>query len=202
MNHLAHVVLAGSDSGMRLGAFLGDHVRGRQALAALPPDWADGVMLHRRIDTLSDAHPALRALLMRLQPPWRRYGGVIFDVLFDHMLTRHWDRFGQVPLVRLAGEIDELLARHEANLPDRLVLFSRWARERGLWMRYGDRGMIDEIFRRLARRHGRPGPLADGIELLDDMEHDIERAFLEMFPDLIEQVGNERRRLYSMRSSM
>lgn len=202
MNHLAHVVLAGPDDGLRLGAFLGDHVRGRQALAALPQGWADGVLLHRRIDTLSDAHPAVGALLKRLQPPWRRYGGVIFDVLFDHMLTRHWNRFGQVPLARLAGEIDTLLARHAADLPDRLVLFSRWARERKLWMSYGDRAMIDEIFRRLARRHGRPGPLAEGIVLLDAMEPDIEKAFLEMFPDLVEQVGNEKRRLYSMRSSM
>jgi acyl carrier protein phosphodiesterase len=202
MNHLAHIVLAGPDEGLRLGAFLGDHVRGRQALATLPPAWADGVMLHRRIDTLSDAHPAVRGLLQRLQSPWRRYGGVIFDILFDHMLTRHWDRFGQMPLARLAGEVDELLARHTARLPDRLVLFSRWARERGLWMRYGDPGMIDEIFRRLARRHGRPGPLADGIELLDAMEHDIEQAFLEMFPDLVEQAAEERRRLYSRRSSM
>jgi len=202
MNHLAHIVLAGPDDGLRVGAFLGDHVRGRRELASLPADWADGIILHRRVDTLSDAHPAVRALLRRLQPPWRRYGGVIFDVLFDHMLTRHWHRFGQVPLARLADEIDELLARHAADLPDRLVLFSRWARERRLWVSYGDRAMIDEIFRRLARRHGRPGPLADGIELLDAMEHDIEQAFLEMFPDLITQADNERQRLYSMRSSM
>ena len=202
MNHLAHIVLAGPDDGLRIGAFLGDHVRGRRELDSLPPDWADGIILHRRVDTLSDAHPALRSLLRRLQPPWRRYGGVIFDVLFDHMLTRHWSRFGQVPLVRLADEIDELLARHAEDLPDRLVLFSRWARERRLWVNYGDRAMIDEIFRRLARRHGRPGPLADGIELLDAMEHDIEQAFLEMFPDLIAQADNERQRLYSMRSSM
>ncbi len=203
MNHLAHVVLAGPDDGLRLGAFLGDHVRGRQALAGLPPAWADGVVLHRRIDTLSDAHPTVRALLERLEPPWRRYGGVIFDVLFDYMLTRHWERFGPVPLARLAGDIDELLFRHATALPDRLVLFSRWARERGLWMRYGNRAMVDEIFRRLARRHGRPGgTLANGIELLDAMEHDIERAFLELFPDLIEQVGKEKRQLYSMRSSM
>ncbi len=203
MNHLAHIVLAGPDEGCRLGAFLGDHVRGRRALEELPADWAVGVMLHRRIDSLSDSHPAVRELLALLEPPWRRYGGVIFDVLFDHMLTRHWSGFGGVRLGDLAAEIDELLARHAAELPDRLVLFSRWARERELWVRYGDRAMIDEIFRRLARRHGRAGPLADGIRILDAMDADIEQAFLQMFPDLIEQAGEERRRLYqSMRSSM
>ena len=195
-------MLAGSEEGLRLGAFLGDHLRGRHALDDLPPDWAAGVVLHRRIDTLSDAHPALEQLLGRLRPPWRRYGGVIFDVLFDHMLTRHWSRFGPSGLDQLSGEIDELLARHEAALPDRLVLFSRWARQRNLWVRYGDRDMIDEIFRRLARRHGRPGPLADGIEILDTLEDEIEEAFLQLFPDLIEQAGTERQRLQSMRSSM
>ncbi len=202
MNHLAHIVLAGPGEGFRLGAFLGDHVRGRQALGRMPPDWAAGVMLHRRIDSLCDAHPSVATLLARLQPPWRRYGGVIFDVLFDYMLTRHWSRFGPGRLDELAGEIDEMLARHAPALPDRLVLFSRWARERGLWVRYGDRDMIDEIFRRLARRHGRPGPLAEGIEVLDAMEDEIEGAFLQLFPDLLEQVGTERRQLQSMRSSM
>lgn len=203
MNHLAHIVLAGPEAGFRLGAFLGDHIRGRQVLDDMPPDWAAGVVLHRRIDSLSDAHPVLRELLAKLKPPWRRYGGVIFDVLFDHMLTRHWRSFGCGRLDELAGEIDELLARHADALPDRLVLFSRWARERGLWVRYGDRAMIDEIFRRLARRHGRPGPLADGIKILDAMDAEIEKAFLQIFPDLIEQAGEERQCLIqSMRSSM
>jgi acyl carrier protein phosphodiesterase len=202
MNHLAHVVLAGPQPGLRLGAFLGDHVRGRLALSQLPPEWAAGVMLHRRIDSISDAHPQVRELLSQLDSPWRRYGGIIFDVLFDHMLVRHWQSFGPAPLPRLAGQIDDLLARHATELPDRLVLFSRWARESGLWMRYGERDMIDEIFRRLARRHGRPGPLAEGITLLDAMGKEIEGAFLVLFPDLLEQVGKEREELQLTWSSM
>lgn len=63
MNHLAHIVLAGTDEGLRLGAFLGDHVKGRADLDDLPSGWAAGVVLHRRIDSLSDAHPAVQAVL-------------------------------------------------------------------------------------------------------------------------------------------
>lgn len=202
MNHLAHVVLAGPEEGLRLGAFLGDHVKGRQALHDLPAGWAAGVELHRRIDSLSDAHPAVLALLERLDPPWRRYGGVIYDVLFDHMLTRHWARFGPTDLERLGAEIDRLLARHRPYLPQRLVRFSHWARRRGLWWRYGERAMLEEIFGLLARRHGRQWPLAHGARLLDDHEEAIERAFLELFPDLSARVADERERLYSTWSSM
>lgn len=202
MNHLAHVVLAGPDEGFRLGAFLGDHVKGRQALAELPASWAAGVELHRRIDSFSDGHPAVVGLLERLESPWRRYGGVIYDVLFDHMLTRHWSSFGPTGLEHLADQIDQMLARHQSQLPSRLVRFSRWARGRGLWGRYGERAMLEEIFELLAYRHGRRWPLAEGARLLDDHERAIEEAFLELFPDLQARASEDRERLYSTWSSM
>ncbi len=192
MNHLAHIVLAGPEDGMRLGAFLGDHIKGREALSQLPPDWRAGVLLHRRVDVMTDAHPAVGRLLEALEPPWRRYGGVIFDVLFDFMLTRHWQDFGPDRLDRLGGQVDELLAAHRSRLPDRLARFSRWAARRRLWQRYGERAMLEEIFVLLARRHGRRWPLAEGIHLLDVHEDAIERAFLELFPDLLAQVERER----------
>lgn len=202
MNHLAHVVLAGPDEGFRLGAFLGDHVRGRQALGELPANWAAGVELHRRIDSFSDRHPAVLGLLERLDSPWRRYGGVIFDVLFDHMLIRHWSRFGPTDLEHLSDQIDQLLARHQAQLPWRLVRFSQWARSRRLWQRYGERAVLDDIFSLLARRHGRRWPLAEGTRLLDEHESAIEQAFLELFPDLQARAIKDRERFYSIWSSM
>lgn len=202
MNHLAHVVLAGPSEGLRIGAFLGDHVRGRRALDELPPDWAAGVALHRRIDAICDAHPAVTALLERLHSPWRRYGGVMLDVLFDHMLTRHWARFGPADLQSLGRQIDGLLARHGDDLPPRLVRFSRWARQRRLWQRYGEREMLEEIFGLLARRHGRHWPLAQGARLLDDHDDAIERGFLALFPDLQRRVRAERVRLQSVWSIM
>lgn len=202
MNHLAHVLLAGPEVGMRLGAFLGDHIKGRQALLELPDEWAAGVMLHRRIDSLSDAHPEVLGLLEQMKPPWRRYGGVILDVLFDHMLSRHWSTFGVGTLGSFGREIDALLAAHAQHLPDRLVLFSRWAADRRLWSSYGEREMIDEIFRRLARRHNRPGPLAEGIRVLDRMDSEIEAAFRRIFPDLKALVGKEKQKIQSSSSSM
>ena len=187
MNHLAHLLLAGSHPDHRLGALLGDHLKGRLALEPLRPELRRGVLLHRRIDSWSDHHPAVTALRERFQGPWRRYGGIMLDVLFDHMLDRHWDRFGDRPLDQFAEEVDTLLAASTQDLPPRLERFSRWARTMNLWRRFGERQVLDEIFVRIAWRHGREWPLAAGLELLDRHEPAIEATFLEMFPDIKER---------------
>ncbi len=200
MNYLAHLVLADGDEGLRTGAFLGDYVKGREALESLPSSWASGVILHRRIDAWSDQHPDLRAFLSRLQPPWRRYGGVITDVLFDCMLSRHWDRFGPVPLADFARATDTLLAEHQSSLPPRLLRFAAWARHKNLWQRYQDRDLLRQIFAGLAARHKRKSPLAGGLELLDRYDPQIEQVFLALFPDLKARVAAWR--CHSSMSSM
>ena len=182
MNHLAHVVLAGPDPDDRLGAFLGDHVKGIAPLNALPPGVARGVRLHRSIDSWSDSHPAVVELRARTGRDWRRYSGVILDVLFDAMLVRNWSCYQPEPLARFGRGIDDLLAERRAGLPPRLVQFSFWARQVGLWTRYDERAMLDDIFTRLARRHGRVSPLALGTQLLDRLEPEIEQTFHQLFP--------------------
>ncbi|MDX1625075.1 MAG: ACP phosphodiesterase [Wenzhouxiangellaceae bacterium] len=188
MNHLAHLVLAGPETGDRLGALLGDHLKGSSILERLPPDVARGVRLHRAIDRWSDTDPAVTGLVRDLQPPWRRYAPIMLDVLFDHVLARNWDRHGPAPLDEFADGVDAMLIRHDAMLPPRLRRFAAWARATRLWTRYGERAVIEEIFARLAARHGRPSPLADGIRLLDRYGDRIEQAFETLFPRLREKA--------------
>jgi acyl carrier protein phosphodiesterase len=194
MNHLAHLVLAGPEEGHRLGALLGDHVKGRLALAEWPRTWADGIRLHRHIDSQCDRHPAVTGFLAEQRGPWRRYGGIILDVLFDAMLTRHWARFGPAPLAEFSQAVDALLVAKEDRLPPRLRLFAAWARQCSLWQRYDERAMLAEIFARIARRHGKPSPLGRGLELLDRDQARIERVFLELFVDLRADVARWRER--------
>lgn len=189
MNHLAHLVLAGEHPDHRLGALLGDHLKGRVVLDALRPELARGVRLHRRIDAWSDSDPAVRALIAGFEPPWRRYGGIVLDVLFDRELSRRWDAFVDRPRQAYGDEIDRLLAAHRHEFPPRLVRFSAWAASVGLWHRLDDRALLEEIFVLIAARHGRREPLARGLELLDAHGASIERAFDALFPRLQAQAA-------------
>lgn len=87
MNYLAHAVLSGNDPELLTGNMIADFVKGQKALATLPPRIAQGIRLHRFIDSFTDTHPAaLRAALI-FRPDYGLYCHAIIDCLFDHFLA-------------------------------------------------------------------------------------------------------------------
>ncbi|MEJ2383825.1 MAG: DUF479 domain-containing protein, partial [Xanthomonadales bacterium] len=93
MNFLAHLFLAGDEEALRLGALLGDFVRGREALAAYPEPVREGIRMHRHIDAFIDTLPDFERLRSGFEPPFRRYAGIIIDLGLDHELARRWPEY-------------------------------------------------------------------------------------------------------------
>nr|MBR9810071.1 hypothetical protein [bacterium] len=58
MNFLAHFHLAQPTDGSRIGALLGDFVRGtpESLQTRFPPEVVNGIILHRAIDRFTDSH--------------------------------------------------------------------------------------------------------------------------------------------------
>lgn len=94
MNYLAHLLIADRVGADLSGAILGDFVRGPD-LTRFDPAVALSIRLHRRIDTLTDRHPAVLAAIGRFEPQPRRYAPIILDVLFDHVLATQWPHYGR-----------------------------------------------------------------------------------------------------------
>ena len=92
MNYLAHLLLAQPTDDSRLGAIIGDFMSGR-AVAEFTPGIQEGILLHRRIDEITDAHPVFRRSRGRVRESVGRFAGVVVDVVYDHFLARDWDRW-------------------------------------------------------------------------------------------------------------
>ena len=88
------------DPALQLGGMLGDFVRGTPD-PALPGGVIAGIRLHRAIDVYTDAHPQVLAAKALLQPPYRRYAGILLDMWFDHCLARDFARWSELPLERV-----------------------------------------------------------------------------------------------------
>ena len=97
MNFLAHIYLSGDNDLVKIGNFMADGIRGKQ-FEHLPQDVQKGIILHRAIDTFTDAHPIFRQSTKRLHERYHHYAGVIVDVFYDHYLTKNWTTYSDEPL--------------------------------------------------------------------------------------------------------
>ncbi len=88
MNYLAHLHIAAHTRTSLVGAFMGDFVKGR-AWQQLPAELAQGVRLHRHVDSWIDQR-YLDAQLPQLFPaPLRRFSTIALDIYLDYLLCAH-----------------------------------------------------------------------------------------------------------------
>ena len=190
MNYLAHLVLAGDDEYLRMGAMLGDFVRGRQALAAYPPELARGILLHRHIDAYTDSLSAVADLRRAFAPPFRRYAGIIIDLGFDHVLACRWDRYGAGTLHAFDCDVRALLHRQRQWVPQRLQRFMAYADRRGLFAAYREEAEVLHSLRGIGRRLSRPNPLHRVDAIWDEFRPRAERCFVYVFRQVQSAVAD------------
>ena len=194
MNHLAHAWLAGPDPAHVVGSLLGDFWRGAPD-PAWPRALADGVRLHRHIDTYTDSHGAVVGARALFEPPYRRYAGILLDVWFDHLLARDFERLAGVPLRAFADRTYATLAGLDPSLPAPFLLFvDRLAGNDGL-VAYVERDNLWFVFERIAARLARENPVALSVPVLEALERPLERAFAALWPELERFAAAERERL-------
>jgi acyl carrier protein phosphodiesterase len=161
MNFLAHLLLAGPAEADRLGALMGDFVKGPLP-GTLPPDIAAGVRLHRSIDSFADVHPAFRRSRERMSKERRRYAGILVDMFYDHLLARHWLRFHPQPLSEFAQDAYAMLRRHHALLPERLAAITPAMAAHDWLTSYAEMESLTTALVRMAQRLRRENSLAGG----------------------------------------
>ncbi len=108
MNFLAHIYLSGNNDLLKIGNFMADSVRGNSYLD-YPDTIRKGILLHRYIDTFTDAHPIYRKSKHRLHEKYGHYSGVIMDIVYDHFLAKNWYAYSTEKLEDYAEEFYTLL---------------------------------------------------------------------------------------------
>ncbi len=186
MNYLAHLFLAGNDPELRLGSLLGDFTRGRlqELEKRYPPLVMRGIRLHREIDRYTDAHPAVRQSRGRFSRRRRRYAGIIVDVLHDHFLSRHWNRFSAQDRREFIHSSYRLLQENRSLLPPKMRRVASLMTEQDWLGSYWDIESIGEVYDRISRRLRRPNDLGGSLEEVTANYAALEEDFGCFFPQL------------------
>ena len=184
MNWLAHLYLSEPTAAYRIGNLLPDILPAAE-LRAMPAEFAAGIRCHRLIDAFTDAHPVVRGSIARLGPEYRRVGGIVVDVFYDHFLAADWEKYSAVRLEDFAGEfyrsVEMLGDRLSANT---LAGFRRMSTENWLCS-YREVEGVHIALQRIERRMRRPVKLAAAAEFLRTDHENLRDDFREFFPALI-----------------
>lgn len=199
MNFLAHLVLAEPSAESRLGNLMGDFCQGLD-LSLLPEAVQAGIWRHRAVDRFTDAAPEVRQAKTLFSKARRRFAPVIIDVLFDHLLLKHWHVLEARDFTALCHDIYQQLWQQRGLMPPAMqatvlaIVQQDW---------FGSYRQLDNIGRsldRIASRIRFDNQFAGSIEEVRQHLPTLESLFLQFYPQLqahVRQLGDERQRLYS-----
>jgi len=182
LNYLAHFHLAQSSHGLTVGALLGDFIKGPLA-GRHSPAVENGIRLHRNIDGFTDRNLCVKHCQLDFDPRFRRYSGIMTDVVFDHFLSIHWDQFHPQPLAVFSTEVFQRLDASDV-LPEAARKLATALRRHDVFQRYQQWPTVASALISIGKRLRSANPLAEaGDELLQHYDQ-LERTFFEFYPQL------------------
>lgn len=190
MNYLAHIYLSGDNDLLKIGNFMADGIRGK-AFENYPSEIRKGILLHRAIDTFTDAHPVFRQSTKRLHPSFHHYSGVIVDVFYDHFLSKNWMKYSKISLFdfvslfyqSLHNNYDVLTPKTQALMP--YMITNNWL------VSYQTIDGIEKILTQMDNRLKNSSGMRHAIPHLKENYEAFENEFTLFFDEVITFVAIE-----------
>jgi len=151
MNYLAHIFLSRGQPDIMIGNFIADSIKGSKH-DSYPAEIQKGILLHRQIDTTTDAHPAFRQSTKRLHKNYGHYSGIIVDIFYDHFLAKNWSEYSDIPLADYIQSFYKLLRDNFEILPANIQKMVPIMMEGNWLLIYADLEGIDRVLAGMNRR--------------------------------------------------
>lgn len=184
MNFLAHLYLSKDNTNILIGNFIADHVRGNN-FSHFHKEIQQGILLHREIDTFTDAHKIVRKSKRRLHERYGHYDGVIIDIFYDYFLAKNWHKYSIIPLQIYANSVYDILEQQVEELPKKSQQFIGYMRTYNLLYNYQFLNPIERVLRGMNARTKGKSKMDLAINDLRDLEAKFEKDFTLFFEDLI-----------------
>jgi acyl carrier protein phosphodiesterase len=184
MNFLAHIYLSGDDELTTIGNFTADGIRGSK-YKDFPVKMQIGILLHREIDTFTDAHPIFRKSKKRLHKNYGHYSGVIVDIFYDHFLAKNWKNYSDIPLEDYINTFYKSLKKHIDILPLRYQNMTPIMIEGNWLLSYASTDGIQLVLNGMNRRTKGISKMNNATKELKEYYEEFEEDFTLFFEELI-----------------
>ncbi len=189
MNFLAHFFLSSTSPTLIVGNFLGDFVKGKN-YQQYPDPIAEGILLHREIDSFTDMHPAFLDSKHRLVPHYGHYAGVVVDLFYDHLLAVHWEQYTEQELASFADYVYLQLEAYRDLLPENAADVLYYMSKHNWLLGYARLEGIQRALEGMARRTRFESGMETATEKLKNNFETFSQEFHVFFPDIIRHVSS------------
>ena len=184
MNFLAHIYLSGEDDFVKIGNFMADSIRGSQYLD-YPNSLQKGILLHRHIDSFTDAHPIYRKSKHRLHEKYGHYSGVIMDIAYDHFLAKNWSKYSNEKLEDYATDFYQLMQDNYEILTERTKGMLPYMIGRNWLVSYATIAGLEMILFQMDYRTKHRAHMQEAIVEIQDFYTEFESEFFQFFEELV-----------------
>lgn len=184
MNYLAHIYLSFGDEPIVIGNFIADSIRGNK-YHHLPERIQQGIMLHREIDTFTDAHPITKQSSKRLHQNYGHYSRVIVDIFYDHFLAKNWKTYHDTPLDIFVDDFYDMLENNFEILPEAVQRMMPYMIADNWIFNYSKLKGISKVLQGMDRRTKNRSKMNFAIMDLETHYDDFEREFTTFFEELV-----------------
>ena len=184
MNFLAHIYLSGEDDFVKIGNFMADSIRGSQYLD-YPNSLQKGILLHRHIDSFTDAHPIYRKSKHRLHEKYGHYSGVIMDIAYDHFLAKNWSKYSYEKLEDYAADFYQLMQDNYEILTERTKGMLPYMIGRNWLVSYATIAGLEMILFQMDYRTKHRAHMQEAIVEIQNFYTEFESEFFQFFEELM-----------------
>ena len=183
MNFLAHIYLSGENEPLKIGNFMADSIRGNSYLD-YPEDLKNGILLHRYIDTFTDAHPIYRKSKHRLHEKYGHYSGVIMDIVYDHFLAKNWNKYSSIKLEDYAASFYKLMEDNFTILTEKTQKMIPIMKEQNWLVKYASLEGLEMILFQMDYRTKHRVDMQEAIIEVREFYTEFEEEFTLFFEEL------------------
>jgi acyl carrier protein phosphodiesterase len=191
MNWLAHLLLSEPTPAFRVGNLLPDILPSRD-LKSLGREFQRGIQRHRQIDAFTDSHRIVRRSILLLGPAYRRFGGILTDIFYDHFLACDWDRYSEATLDEFSAAIYSSFESLREDLPPAASDRLQQIKAANLLCSYRDIDGIRGALERIGCRLRKPVALGESVAKLELHYEALHADFTEFFAELRDYVATAR----------
>lgn len=185
MNFLAHIYLSGDNDFVKIGNFMADSIHGRKYLE-YSEEFQIGILLHRHIDTFTDAHSVYRKSKHRFHEKYGHYSGVIMDIVYDHFLAKNWNSYCYEKLEVYAEDFYQLLQDNYESIPAKTQNILPYMKSQNWLVQYASLEGLETILFQMDYRTKHRVNMQEAIVEIKLFYNDLETEFTTFFEELIQ----------------